>query len=186
MQHSSAELAKRYAKALFALAQGAKKLDEIEAQLIAVGEAFDASKELQAFIKNPTIPSNQYASATSKVLDSLKLEPSLAAFLGLLAKRRRLVLYGEIIERFKAAMLQHKNQYVVTLTSAKPLQAAQRKAIEKSLKAANGGEAIVQSQVDGKILGGVIITMGSRMIDCSLQGQLDQIKFQSKKAIAKC
>ena len=168
-------LSGRYARALFDLAIEGKSLAKVEASLKALTDALAESADLKALISSPLIGRGAAGAAIAGVADGLKLDTLTKNFLGVLAGNRRLALLPAITRDFAALTAARKGEVTASVTSAHKLSAAQQKALAAKLKAGIGRDVALDVTVDPSILGGLVVRVGSRMIDNSLKTRLDNL-----------
>jgi len=170
-----ASLAGRYALALFELARESKALDSVAASLAAVKAALAESAELQALTQSPLIGREAAAKAIAAVAASLKLDDLTTRTLGVLAHNRRLAQIPAVIRAYETLLSAHKGETRAEVTSAFPLTKTQASALAKQLKARTGRDTTLDLTVDPVIMGGLIVKMGSQMIDGSLRTRLNAL-----------
>jgi len=168
-------LSGRYATALFDLAVEAKTLDAVAASLATLKGALAESADLKAMTTSPMVSRTAAAAGIKCVAESLKLDTLTRNFLGVLAKNRRLAALPAIIRDFNALVAARRGEISARVTSAHALSAAQQKALAAKLKAGLGRDVALDITVDPAILGGLIVRVGSRMIDSSLKTRLDSL-----------
>ena len=175
-----AGLAGRYASALFDLARTDKAVDSVSASLASVGAALTESADFAALIKSPRISRGAAKSAVAGLADAMKLDDLTARFLGVLADNRRLSALPDILAAFRTIEAAFKGETSAEVTAAQPLTAEQQDALKAKLKANLKKDVSINVKVDPSILGGLIVKVGSRMIDSSLKTKLDQLAVQMK------
>lgn len=175
-----AGVAGRYATALFDLARDAGALEPVAASLDKVAAALAQSPDLAALIRNPLISRDQAAQALARVSDSLGLDALAGRFLGVLAGNRRLGALGDTIAAFRALLAHHKGETTAQVASAHPLKPEQVEALKGRLAASLGKAVQVETRVDPSLLGGLVVKIGSRMIDASLKTKLDTLSLAMK------
>jgi F-type H+-transporting ATPase subunit delta len=168
-------LSGRYARALFALATEGKALAAVEASLATLTEALAESADLKALTSSPLIGRGAAGAAVAGVADGLGLDGLTKNFLGVLAANRRLALLPAVIRDFAALNAARKGEVTATVTAAHKLTAAQQKALAAKLKAGIGRDVALSVNVDPSILGGLMVRVGSRLIDSSLKTRLDML-----------
>jgi F-type H+-transporting ATPase subunit delta len=168
-------LSGRYARALFDLAIEGKALDKVEASLKTLTEALAESADLKSLLSNPLVGRGAAGAAVAGVADGLGVDTLTKNFLGVLAGNRRLALLPAIIRDFAALNAARKGEVTATVTSAHKLSAAQQKALATKLKAGIGRDVALDVTVDPSILGGLVVRVGSRMIDNSLKTRLENL-----------
>ena len=165
-------LSGRYATALFDLAVEAKSLDAVAASLATLKDAMAQSADLKTLMTSPMVTRSAAAAGVAGVAASLKLDSLTSNFLGVLAKNRRLAALPAIIRDFSALAAARRGEISAQVTAAHKLSAAQQKALAAKLKAGLGRDVALDITVDPAILGGLIVRVGSRMIDSSLKTRL--------------
>jgi F-type H+-transporting ATPase subunit delta len=165
-------LSGRYATALFDLAVEAKALDAVAASLATLKDALAQSADLKTLMTSPMVMRSAAAAGVAGVATSLKLDSLTSNFLGVLAKNRRLAALPAIIRDFSALAAARRGEISAQVTAAHKLSAAQQKALAAKLKAGLGRDVALDITVDPAILGGLIVRVGSRMIDSSLKTRL--------------
>jgi F-type H+-transporting ATPase subunit delta len=168
-------LSGRYARALFALAIEGKALGAVEASLATLTEALAESADLTALTSSPLVGRGAAGAAVAGVADGLGLDGLTKNFLGVLAANRRLALLPAVIRDFAALNAARKGEVTATVTAAHKLTAAQQKAVAAKLKAGIGRDVALTVNVDPSILGGLMVRVGSRLIDSSLKTRLDML-----------
>ena len=178
---TSSGVAGRYATALFELALEAKSLEEVEADLNRFGEALDAFEDLTRLVKSPVFSADEQGRALAAILDELKIEGLTRNFLLLAAKNRRLFATSDMARAFRAMLARHRGEIGASVTAASKLTENQVTALKQALKAALGKEVMLEERVDPSLLGGLVVRVGSRMIDTSLRTRLNSLKVAMKE-----
>ena len=168
-------LSGRYARALFELAVGGKALGAVEASLATLTEALAESADLKSLIGSALVGRGAAGAAIAGVADGLGVDGLTKNFLGVLAANRRLSLLPAVIRDFAALNAARKGEVTATVTAAHKLTAAQQKALAAKLKAGIGRDVALNVNVDPAILGGLMVRVGSRLIDSSLKTRLDML-----------
>lgn len=168
-------LSGRYARALFDLAIEGKALAQVEASLGALTDALAESAELKSLIGSPLVGRGAAGAAIAAVADGLGVDGLTKNFLGVLAANRRLSLLPAVIRDFAALNAARKGEVTADVTSAHKLTAAQAKALAAKLKAGIGRDVALNMNVDPSILGGLVVRVGSRMIDSSIRTRLEML-----------
>ena len=174
-------VAGRYATALFELALEEKALDRVAADLDRFSQAFDASGDLARLVKSPVFSAEEQARALAAVLENLAIEGLTRNFLLLLAKNRRLYAAPDTIRAFRALLARHRGETSASVTSASKLTESQVTALKQALKAALDKEVALEQRIDPSLLGGLVVKVGSRMIDTSLRTSLNSLKVAMKE-----
>ncbi len=170
----------RYASALFDLAVEEKSADAVGQQLQAFGAAIDASDDLKRLVRSPVFSSDDQAAAIESVAAAIGIKGSALNFLKLVAQNRRLAALPDMIRGYASLLSQSKGELAGEVTSAEALSATQLKDLKAALKSAIGREVALSTKVDSSILGGLIVKVGSRMMDNSLKTKLQNLKIAMK------
>lgn len=170
-----ASLAGRYATALFDLARESKAIDSVGKSLAALESALSKSADFAALTNSPLLSRAAAAKAVAAVAKSMKLDGLTTRFLGVLAQNRRLGQLGAMIGSFNALAAAHRGEATAEVTSAHPLDAAQVAALKKQLRTKVGRDVAVDLKVDPTILGGLVVRIGSQMIDSSIRTRLNTL-----------
>ena len=175
-----ASLAGRYAIALFELAAEQKQLDAVAASLAAARQGLDESDSFKALTTSPLIGREDKARAVAAAAEAMKLDPITARFLGVLAKNGRLAQLPAIIRAFDTLAARHRGEIKAEVISAHPLDEGQVAALRDNLRTRMGRDIAVDLQVDPAILGGLVVKIGSRMIDGSIRTKLNNLAHAMK------
>jgi len=175
-----ASLAGRYAIALFELANEQKQLDAVSESLAALKQALADSEDFRALTTSPLIGRDQALRAVAATAAAMKVDPITANFLGVLAKNRRLAQLGNVIRAFNTLAARHRGEITAEVTSAHKLDEGQVDAIRKNLRTRYGSDIAVDLSVDPAILGGLVVKIGSRMIDGSIRTKLNNLALAMK------
>ena len=170
-----ASLAGRYAIALFELANEKNELDAVGESLAAVKAALAESAELRALTISPLVGREEAVRAAAAVAGAMKLDSTTASFLGVLARNRRLGQLPGIIRAFNTLSARHRGEITAEVTSAHPLDEGQVDAIRANLRNRFGSDIAVDPHVDPAILGGLVVKVGSQMIDGSIRTKLNAL-----------
>lgn len=183
MEHSGgiqASLSGRYAFALFELARDAKAIDSVGKSLDVLKATLAQSADFKALVSSPVIGRDEAGKAVAAVAAALKIDPLTANFLGVLASNRRLPQLPATIRDFQTLVSNHKGETRAEVTSAHPLSATQLKALSQQLRTRVGREVAVEAKVDPEILGGLVVKIGSQMIDSSIRTRLNRLALAMK------
>ncbi|MBK8175461.1 MAG: F0F1 ATP synthase subunit delta [Rhodospirillales bacterium] len=176
----STGLAERYATALFELAEADKALDEVAAELKQLQELIQASGDLQRLIRSPVISRADQCRAIEAILKHLGVRDLTRRFVGLVAHNRRLFALPIIIDAFSRRLARDRGETTAEVTSAKPLTSDQLASIAAALKQVDGTQVSLTTRTDPELLGGLVVKIGSRMIDSSLRTKLLRLSFAIK------
>jgi F-type H+-transporting ATPase subunit delta len=175
-------MAGRYATALFDLSSETNAIDAVKADL----ERFDAmvgdSADLLRLVRSPAFSAEEQLSALSAVLDRAGIGGLAAKFLKLVTSNRRLFAVRDMIRGFRELVAAHKGEATAQVTVAEPLKHEHVAALRAALKAVSGKDVALDIKVDPAIIGGLVVKLGSRMVDTSLRTKLNGIKHAMKEA----
>ena len=169
----TAGLAGRYASALFDLARESNEIDGVQKSLATLKTALADSADLAALVSSPVVSRADAAKAIAAVAASLKLDSLTGKFLGVLAENRRLADLPAMIDAFNAIAAAHRGEVTAKVTSAHPLSTEQLKALAANLKTRVGRDVQIATTVDPAILGGLVVQLGSQLIDGSIRTRLN-------------
>jgi len=175
-----ASLAGRYAIALFELARDNRQIDAVAASLATLRRALAASEDLRTLISSPLVGREEQARGVGAVIGSLGLDPLTGNFVGVLAQNRRLAQLPHVIRAFGLLAAQHRGEITAEVTSARPLDEDQVAAIRQQLRTRMGRDINVDLSVDPAILGGLVVKVGSQMIDSSIRTKLNTLAHVMK------
>jgi F-type H+-transporting ATPase subunit delta len=178
---TSSGVAGRYATALFELALEQQALEQVADDLNRFNQALDAFEDMQRLVRSPVFSAEEQGRALAAILDQLKIEGLTKNFLLLVAKNRRLFATPDMIRAFRAMLARHRGEIGATVTAAAKLTESQITALRQALKAALGKNVILDEQVDAGLLGGLVVKVGSRMVDTSLRTKLNSLKVAMKE-----
>ena len=171
----------RYASALFELAQEMKAADSVGANLDRFGAMIESSADLQSLIRNPAFTADQQVAAVNAVLAGSKIDGLAAKFIGLVAAKRRLFALPGMITGFRQLQADAKGIVRAEVTVAEQPSAAQVRDIAAALRDTAGKEVEIDLRIDPSLIGGLIVKMGSRMVDASLKTKLNSIRLAMKE-----
>ena len=170
-----ASLSGRYATALFELARDGKAIDSVGKSLESIKAALAQSGDFSQLTTNPLLSRTAAAKAVAAVAKSLKVDALTTKFLGVLAQNRRLGELNSIIAAYAALASAFRGEATAEVTSAHALDKAQVAALKAKLKAKVGRDVAVAQKVDPAILGGLVVRIGSQMIDSSIRTRLNTL-----------
>ena len=171
----------RYASALFDLAKEAGSLDKVAGELRIFQGMLDGSPELTRLIRSPVFSADEQTRALGAVLAKSGITGLTASFLGLIAKNRRLFIVSDVIKGYRSLLARHKGEVEAEITSAAPLSESQLTALRASLIASLGKDVAVSARVEPSLLGGLVVKVGSRMVDSSIRTKLNSLKNAMKE-----
>jgi F-type H+-transporting ATPase subunit delta len=170
-----ASLAGRYASALFELASEAGTISSVESDLETLDAALAESADLRALIANPEIGRGPKGSAVDGVAGLLGLSELTKRFLGVLAENRRLGEIKSVIRAFHAIAAAQRGEVSAEVASAHALTDAQIDQLKRKLTAREGRTVKLSTRVDPELLGGLVVTIGSKRIDGSIRTRLNSL-----------
>ncbi len=175
-------LAGRYATALFELSEEEKQLDQVASDLNKIKAMLNDSDELRRFIQSPVIARGDQQKAMQALLKEAKIGQLTRNLIGIVIDNRRLRSLSSIIKGYFALLAQARGETTAEVISASPLSDKQQDAIMASLKREMGSKVTLETRVDKTLLGGIIVKIGSKMIDTSLKTKLAQLRLAMKGA----
>jgi F-type H+-transporting ATPase subunit delta len=173
-------MAGRYATALFELARDQHVIDAVKADLERFEGLLSESPDLTRLVRSPVFSADQQGKALTAVLERAGIGGLSAKFLQVLARNRRLFAVRGVIKDFRTLVARHKGEVTADVTLAEPPDERQLSAIKDALRAVTGKDVQVDVKVDPSIIGGLIVKVGSRMIDSSLRTKLNNLKVVMK------
>ncbi len=174
-------VAHRYATALFDLALGEKKLPALEKDITALGEALDASDDLRGFMSSPVYSRGEMQNAVVAFAKKAKLGGMLTNTLALMAQKRRLFVVPQLVTALRGLIAEHKGEVTAEVVSAKALSKPQVNELAKTLKKQVGKDVNIDASVDESLIGGMIVKVGSKMIDTSIKAKLAALQNTMKE-----
>ncbi|MDX2157277.1 MAG: F0F1 ATP synthase subunit delta [Hyphomicrobiaceae bacterium] len=177
-----ASVAGRYASALFDLARDERSLDAVETDMTTLAGMLAESADLTRMVRSPVISADDQGKAVTALAASAGFSQLTVNFLKLLARSRRLFALSDIVKIFRQIAARHRGEVTAEVVSAHPLNDGQRAALEDALKGTAAGRHVrIETRVDPAILGGLVVKMGSRMIDSSLRTKLNSLSTRMKE-----
>ena len=167
--------ARRYAKALFELANEGKSLKTVESQVDELAGAIEGSDELSSFIASPLASREVAENVISSIAKKAKFHDLLTNTLKVMVQKGRMSLIPEMIVAFRELAAQARDELVAEVISAKALTKAQEKKLADTLKAKMGKAVAIENIIDESLIGGLVVKMGSIMIDSSVKGKLSKL-----------
>ncbi|WP_109468278.1 F0F1 ATP synthase subunit delta [Albibacillus kandeliae] len=177
----SGGIASRYATAVFEIADENKDLDGLEASVKDLGAALDASADLRSVIQSPLISREDQEAAIGAVAKKMNLAPVLQQTLGLMAQKRRLFVLPQLLAALRERLAEHRNEVTADVVSAKALTKEQSEKLSKTLAASVGKTVTINATVDESLIGGLIVKVGSKMIDTSIRSKLNSLQNAMKE-----
>lgn len=172
----------RYASALFELAQESNAIDTVEGELATLQSAIDGSAELRGFFKSPVYGRDEQLSAVAALASKAGFGALVSNFLKLIAQNRRLSALEDMIRAFRALAADHRGEVSAEAATAAPMSDDQIKALRLEIERMVGKAVNLETRVDPDLLGGLVVKIGSKMVDASLKTKLNRLKTVMKKA----
>ena len=172
----------RYASALFELAEEGGDFDAIAADVTLIREALEASPELLSAIANPSISRAEMGAVVASLASQIGLGPVATKFLGLMAAKRRLKALPDALSGFEMLAAEKRGEATVEVTSATALSETQTDTLSAKLEQAVGRKIHIKTAVDPELIGGLIVKIGSKMIDASVRSKLSALQHAMKEA----
>jgi F-type H+-transporting ATPase subunit delta len=173
-------LAERYAAALFELADERHALDAAAADLRELRAMLDESGDLLRLIRSPVLSRAEQGKAIEAIAARASLSPLTRDFLAVVARNRRLFAVPAMIEAFLDKLAERRGEVIAEVAAAQPLTEAQQNALSEHLRRVVGSRVTIDLFVDRSLLGGMVVKVGSRMVDGSLRGQLQRLRLSMK------
>ena len=170
-----ASLAGRYASALFGLARDERQIDSVSRSLDLLNQALVDSREFAQLIASPLIDRDDAGKAFAAIAETLNLDPITGNFLGVLARNGRKNQLQPVIRAFRRLAAEHRGETTAEVVTAHPLKDDQLAALKDKLRTRAGRDVSIETSVDPEILGGIVIKMGSQMIDASIRTKLNRL-----------
>ena len=175
-----ASLAGRYASALFDLASEQRQIDSVDKSLDALRQALLDSKEFAELVASPLVSRDVAGKAFAALAPELGLDPITTNFLGVLARNGRKNELRAVIRSYRRIAADHRGEATADVVTARPLNDDQLKALKNQLRSRAGREVNVDAKVDPDILGGIVVKLGSQMIDASIRTKLNRLALAMK------
>lgn len=177
----SSGVAGRYATAVFELAKDQKKLPAVEKDLDSLEAALEGSAEFNNLLTSPVYSRDEQGAAIAALAKKMKLSPIVGNTLGLMASKRRLFVVPHLVKALRGAIAEHNGEVTAEVTSAKALTKAQSDKLAKTLKERFGKTVKINATVDESLIGGLIVKVGSKMIDTSIRSKLGSLQNAMKE-----
>ena len=170
-----ASLAGRYASALFDLARDERQIDAVSRSLDLLSQTLVNSRDFAELVASPLVDREEAARAFAAVSQQLSLDPTTANFLGVLAKNGRKNQLQPVIRLFRRIAADHRGETTAEVVTAHALKDDQLAALKQQLRSRVGREVSIETRIDPEILGGIVIKLGSQMIDSSIRTKLNRL-----------
>lgn len=174
-------VAGRYATALFELAKDEGQLDQAEADLTRFEGLLDESEDLTRLVRSPVFSAESQGRALHAILQAAGISGLTANFLLLLAKNRRLFAAGDVTKAFRTLLANQRGEMTAEVSSAAALSDEEQQALTAALRDRLGKDVRLRTKVDPALLGGLVVKIGSRMIDTSIRTKLNNLKLAMKE-----
>ena len=176
-------MAGRYGNALFELALENKAVDAVKADLDRFDTLIADNPDLNRLVRSPVFGADEQLRALTAILDKAGIKGLAANFLRVITTNRRLFAVRDMIRAYRVLAARHKGEVTAEVTVAEPLSDKNLDALRDALKSVTGGKEIdFDVKVEPAIIGGLIVKVGSRMVDSSLRTKLNAIKIAMKEA----
>ena len=173
-------LAERYAAALCELADERHALDAVAGDLRELRMMLAGSGDLLRMVRSPVLSRGEQAKAIEALAENAKLSELTRDFLAIVARNRRLFAVPAMIEAYLAKLAERRGEVTAEITAAQTLSKAQQDALVDQLRRVVGSRVAIDLKVDPSLLGGMVVKIGSRMVDGSLKGQLQRLQLSMK------
>lgn len=174
-------VAGRYATALFELARDAGALDTVEADLKGFADLVEESTDLKRLVRSPVFSADEQLRAVTAVLDKAEIGGLVGNLIKVAARNRRLFAVPDIVRAFGHLLARHRGEVSAEVTSAEPLSTTHVADLKAALKETLGKDVALDTRVDPSLIGGLIVRVGSRMIDGSIKTKLSSLKLAMKE-----
>ena len=175
-----ASLAGRYASALFDLAREQRQIDAISRSLDALSQAMLDSRDFAELIASPVVSREEAGQALAALAPQLGLDPITTNFVGVLARNGRKSQLRAVIRAFGRLAAEHRGETVAEVVTARPLNDDQVEQLKQQLRARAGRDVSIDAEVNPDILGGIVVKLGSQMIDASIRTKLNRLASAMK------
>ena len=177
----STGIAARYATAMFELAAEAKALPALEADVDAIDAALTGSEDLRDLINSPIYSREETAAAIGGVADAMGVDAMTGNTLRLMAEKRRLFVVPALLDALRVRLAETRGEITADVTSAKALTKTQSEKLAKTLAERVGKKITINATVDESIIGGLVVKVGSKMIDSSIRSKLNSLQNAMKE-----
>ncbi len=177
----STGIAQRYATAVFDIAKEGKAIKALESDVAALEAAMNDSADLRTLLTSPLYSREEQSAAISAIAKKMKLSDTTSNVLALLASKRRLFVMPQLLAVLQDMLADARGEVTAEITTAKKLTKAQSDKLAKTLKAQVGKSITIKETVDERIIGGLIVKVGSKMIDTSIASKLNALQNTMKE-----
>ena len=177
----SAGIAERYATAIFEIAKENNNLDGLETGINDLVAALADSADLRDLLSSPVVSRAEQEAAIAVVADKMGLDPVLKNSLGLMAQKRRLFVVPQLLTALREALAEARGEVTADVASAKALTKTQMEKLSKTLSERVGKTVTINATVDESLIGGLVVKVGSKMIDTSIRSKLNSLQNAMKE-----
>ncbi|UWR42301.1 F0F1 ATP synthase subunit delta [Phaeobacter inhibens] len=177
----SAGIAARYATAIFEIAEESKALDSLETSIHDLSAALADSEDLRDLITSPLVSRQEQGTAITAIAKKMGLDPVLSNALTLMAEKRRLFVVPALLDALRVRLAETRGEITADVTSAKALTKTQSEKLAKTLAERTGKKVVINATVDESIIGGLVVKVGSKMIDNSIRSKLNSLQNAMKE-----
>jgi F-type H+-transporting ATPase subunit delta len=173
-------LAERYATALFDIADDRRVLDEVAGDLRQLRAMLAESADLTRLVRSPILSREEQARAVAAIAQRAGLSPLVRDFLAVVARNRRLFAVPAMIAEYLGKLAVRRGEVTAEVIAAQPLSETQMNALSENLRRTVGRRITVEARVDPRLIGGMIVKVGSRMVDASIENKLRRLQLAMK------
>ena len=177
----STGIANRYASAVYEIAKEANDIKSVEADLQALSDVIADSGDFNRLIHSPVYSREEQGNAISALAAKMGLSRTMGNTLALMASKRRLFVVPQLIQALRSLIAEDKNEVTAEVVSAKALTKAQSDKLAMTLKSRVGKDVKIEASVDETLIGGLIVKVGSKMIDTSIRSKLSSLQNAMKE-----
>ena len=178
---TKALIADRYASALYELSFEDKCIDAVLSDLLVIQKYIKQSNDFNLLIKSPLIASNKKFDIIQKILSDHSPSNLTSKFIKIIARNKRINFLSEIILKYISIIAQKRGEVIADITSAEELSSPQKNNIKNQLQSILGDKLSLNFKIDNKIIGGLIVKVGSKMIDTSLGSKINKLTIAMKE-----
>jgi F-type H+-transporting ATPase subunit delta len=177
----STSIAQRYATAVYDLAKEDKKVPQIEKDLDALQSSLGDSEDFRNLIHSPIYTREEQSDSIAAIAKKMKLSPTMSNMLALMAQKRRLFVLPQMVTALRETIATDKGEITADVISAQPLTKEQSDKLAKSLAETSGKKVTLNKTVDESLIGGLVVKLGSKMIDTSIRSKLNSLQNAMKE-----
>ncbi len=177
----STGIAQRYATAVFDLAREGDSLTPLTKDVDALSAALGESAEFRSLISSPIYSREDQGKAVAAIAKKMGLTATMTNVIGLMASKRRLFVLPQMLRALREKLAEARGEVTADVATAKPLSDKQRDALAAALKATAGREVKINQTVDESLIGGLVVKLGSKMIDTSIRSKLQALQNTMKE-----